>query len=328
MPRIRNDSFGFCFPGAPVAIDSFDLSEAEKKRLPGLMQRETHISSMDSTALMVAASRQAIERYPNDPGTIRMVISAPSLVSSYGLEIPAVAVCAELGLKDAECLNISQGCVGILRAIDLAKKFIQTEPERGSILVVTSCRASPYTQNMNHGAFFWGDGAAALIVTADDVPGLEVVSYAEASNTADWGAMRIDFGDAASIDCEQNRDGLIFTHFDNAERQMDYIRSEQVRFSSVINSLFHSQHLQEADIASIYLPSTGKNRVPLLFGDHEILQKAVKIQFDSGHFGGVDMFRSIYLDIKTETPPSGTWCIAASPAFAAQWGGLLLRHAS
>ncbi|MFM9975211.1 MAG: hypothetical protein ACKVON_11665, partial [Beijerinckiaceae bacterium] len=287
----------------------------------------THISNEDSTTLMVHAGREALKSSGVAASDISLVISAPSLVTAYGLEIPAVALKAELGLARAQCLNIAQGCVGVLRGIDLAAKLLAAEPDGGDIMVVTSCRASSHTQNMNHGAFFWGDAAAAVILTTQSGAGLEVAGYAEASAAKNWGAMRIAIGEAEFARGNIETGSQIQVHFDDAESQMDYIRAEQQHFAAVINELLAKQDLTEADIDAIFLPSTGKNRVPILFSEHRDLLKRLATDFRFAHFGGVDPIFSIhhYLNRSALTP--GAWLMVASPAFTAQWGGLLLRVA-
>jgi len=320
----RIAALGFHFPGSPLRIDGLPLSPEETGRLPRLGQVITHIADEDSTALMVHAARDVLARHGGTASDIRMVISAPSLVTSYGLEIPAVAVRAELGLTNAQCLNLAQGCVGVLRGIDLAAQLVNAQPEGGDIMVVTSCRASSHTRNMNHGAFFWGDGAAAVIVSAKDKTGVEIAGYAEASNDANWGAMRIGLGDAmeaASAD-DINR---ISVHFATPEDQIDYIRAEQRHFATVTNTLLDRQGLHEDDIDAVFLPSTGKNRIPILFSEHRGLLKKVGTDFSYAHFGGVDPILSISQHLEQGAGRPGGWLLLISPAFTAQWGGLLLR---
>jgi 3-oxoacyl-[acyl-carrier-protein] synthase III len=326
-PRIRIRGFGFHFPGEPVAISSLPLTADEAKRLPRLGQETTYISSEDSTALMIHASRDALARNAMAASDLRMFISAPSLMTSYGLEIPAVAIRAALGSTSAQCLNIAQGCVGVLRGIDLAAQMLAAKPDGGDIMVVTSCRASSHTRNMNHGAFFWGDAAAAVILTAAPGPGLEIVSYAEVSNSENWGAMRVAFGDGMDAVLEQDRDDarLIQVEFESAEGQIDYIRGEQRNFAAVVDQLLSSQGLQQGDIEALFLPSTGKNRVPILLSDHRDFLKRMKTDLRYAHFGGVDPIFSLHQHLDRGAPTAGTWQIVASPAFAAQWGGLLFR---
>ena len=324
-PRIRIRGFGFYFPGEPIEISTLPLTGDETKRLLRLGQRTTHISTEDSTALMVHASHDALRQCQITPADIRMVISAPSLMTSYGLEIPSVAVRAALGSSRAECLNLAQGCVGVLRGIDLAAQLLAADPDRGDIMVVTSCHASSHTRNMNHGAFFWGDAAAAVVLTASHDPGLEVVGYSESSNHNDWGAMRIDFGDALDSSAESADSHQIKVRFENAEAQINYIRGEQKHFAVAADALLAQQDLTQEDIDAIFLPSTGKNRAPILLSEHRELLARLKTDFRFAHFGGVDPIFSISQYLEQQPPSPGAWLMVASPAFAAQWGGVLFR---
>ncbi len=321
----RIAGFGFHFPGQPIDIASLPLEKAERDRLSKLGQKVTYASDIDSTELMVAAARDALARSGATAAQIGTVISAPSLVTAYGLEIPAVAIRAALGLKQAECLNIAQGCVGVLRGIHLARQLLLAEPERGDILVVTSCRASQLTHNFNHGAFFWGDAGAAVLVTARPGPGLHVSAYAERSADAEWGAMRIPFGDLEphALDHGPSAIGI---HFSSPDAQFDYVRGEQERFSGVLRDLIGDTSLQQPDLEALFLPSTGQNRVKTLFAEDKALIQTLKTDFSYAHFGGVDPIFSLsaYLE---QRPVEGEGLFAVlSPAFTAQWAGLLLEY--
>lgn len=323
--RARIASFGFHFPGKPIDLASLPLEKSERDRLPKLGQKLTYASQIDSTELMVAAARDALARSGVAAEDIATVISAPSLITSYGLEIPAVAIRAALGLKRAECLNIAQGCVGALRGIHLARQLLLAEPERGDILVVTSCRASQLTHNFNHGAFFWGDAGAAVLVTARPGPGLHVAAYAERSADSEWGAMRIPFGDLEphALDNGQPSIGI---HFSSPDAQFDYVRGEQERFSAVLRELIGRAAPEKPDLEALFLPSTGQNRVKSLFSDDKAFLQTLKTDFSYAHFGGVDPIFSLstYLD---QRPVDGEGLFAVlSPAFTAQWAGLLLDY--
>lgn len=325
--QARIGGFGFCFPGEPIDIASLPLDAGERDRQPKLGQEITYASDVDSTALMVSAAADALARSGVSADRIGTVISAPSLVTSYGLEIPAVAVCAALGLKRAECINIAQGCVGVLRGVQLAKQLLAAEPDRGDILVATSCRASRLTHHFNHGAFFWGDAGAAVIVTADPGPGLHVCGYAERSAEAEWGAMRIPFGDLETTQVEADQ-SAIRVAFSSLDAQFEYVRGEQERFSAVLRALIGEPGPDRRALEALFLPSTGKNRVKTLFADDKPLLTTLKTDFRFAHFGGVDVIFNLarYMEQRADTGEG--FLAALSPAFAAQWAGLLLEYRS
>jgi 3-oxoacyl-[acyl-carrier-protein] synthase III len=325
---VRISNFGVHLPGQPIRLDSLALDPEERERLPKLGQELTFISTENSTELMIHAGRDALSRSKRRPEDIRMVISAPSLITAYGLEIPAIAVRGALGLSNAECVNIAQGCTGVLRGIQLAAQMLSSEPEGGDIMVVTSCRASTLTRHLNHGAFFWGDGSAAVILTADPGPGLRICGYAERAAEENWDCMRIDFGDAQQCNQGpgQQRESLINVRFANADAQHSYIRREPELFAAVLNQLLARQSLQLTDIEGLVLPSTGLNRVPLLLSAHRALRSKLRTDFRMAHLGGVDALLALRDCVERGKVKDGAWLVVLSPAFTAQWGGLLLQH--
>lgn len=315
---VRVRSLGFHLPGQPIALGDLKMTADLRQRLPGMGQQFTYQTDGDSTDLAIAAGKDALKRAGVSPGSIGLVISAPTLLTSYGLEIPAIAVRAALGLHNADCLNVAQGCVGFLVAMRLAAQFLKSEPGRGDVLVVSACHASHLTEGFSHGAFFWGDAGAGAVITAEPGPGLHLEAYGEKSSSTDWGAMRLD---------EQTGHApRIIVDFPDDRAQADYIMGEQDRCAALIDDLLAAGGLDESDIDAVLLPSIGKNRVPLLLAAHKGLKDKVKTDFRFAHMGGVDVlfFLSRHLD---EGPPQGQrWYLALTPAFTAQWGGVLLRY--
>lgn len=326
--RVRIADLGVFLPGERVPLLSFPLVPDELARLTALGQEYTYLSAVDSTELMVLAAHEVLQKSGVEPHKLQMIISAPSLITSYGLEIPAIAVKTRVDATHAQCLNIAQGCVGVLRAIHLASLLLRANPDGGDILVVTSCRASSLTHNMNHGAFFWGDAGGAILLTTRPGSGFEVCEYAEANSHHNWGAMRVDVGDACQSGASEVREEKIYVSFDTTEERIQYIRGEKERFGSVIGQLLTGMGVDETDIYSLHIPSTGKNRITGLLTKHRKLFKKIKTDFRCGHLGGVDSVLSLLQDWEREIPPHCALVILASPAFTAQWAGLLLKYRS
>jgi 3-oxoacyl-[acyl-carrier-protein] synthase III len=318
---IRIAQIAISLPGKAISLKSLPLDAEELARLNRLGQEMTYVSSVDSTELMIRAAQNCVAKAPLS-SSVRMVISAPTLLTSYGLEIPAVAVSAALHLPDSQNLNIAQGCVGIVRGIQLAATLLRAEPDRGDIMVVTSCRASTLTRNLNHGAFFWGDAGAAVILTSRPGSGVHFVDYAERSSMLDWGAMRIPIGDRNRFDSAGEH--RISVDFASPEIQSDYIRGEEARFSAVVGDLFHRNALNGSEIAAVFLPSFGRGRIPILLRKYRELADRVHTDFRYAHFGGVDLILSLDRYLEGQ-PKDRDWLMALTPAFTAQWAGLLMQ---
>ena len=276
---------------------------------------------------MIKASEKALTQSGLSPENIDLVISAPSLITSYGLEIPSVAIQKSLGLHHAECINISQGCVGILRAIQLAHQFIMSNATIQDVLVAAGCATSAITKNQTHGSFFWSDGAVAILITGKPGEGLHFVHFSEISAKESLGAMHIKYGDAVSPDQLLDLDTFyITTEFESDVAKLEYIRSEPLSFYAVFDSLLQSQNLREEDLEAFFLPSLGKNRVPFLFQEREHLIAKLQTDFRYGHIAGVDVFLFLTDYVCSKKPECAAWFALFSAAFTAQWGGLLLQY--
>ena len=293
---VQVGAIGIHLPGKPIRLAEIDQPDAVSRQLEKAGQEITYSTGGSSTDLAVSAARETLEKSGIGAADIGMVISAPTLLTEYGLEIPAVAIRAELGLANADCLNIAQGCVGVLAAIRFGAQFLRCEPDRGAVLIVTACKASSLVKNFTHGAFSWGDAAAGILITGAPGEGPTVEFYAEKSAAADWGAMRIPLGDSYTTEVTLEKSLQIKVDFPSHEAQIDYIVGEKERCCALIDSLTGAAGIEPTDIGAVFLPSFGRKRV--LFRATPTDRPGC-IDFQCAHLGDVDVlyFLDSYLRI-------------------------------
>jgi 3-oxoacyl-[acyl-carrier-protein] synthase III len=320
------ESIAFSLPSQAVELTSFDLSEQEKKILMETGQEKTYLTHKGSTDLAISSAKNCLEHSNEDPKNIDLVISAPALITSYGLDIPAVAVGANLNLTNAQFLNIQQGCGGALIAIKIAAQHLEHCPEEKKVLVSTYSVSSSLMKNQNFGAFFWADGAASFLVSKKGKSNLMFRGYSEITSFQDWGAMHIPFGDSKGIDdCNFPDDFQIQNVFKGVREKMQYIEGEVCRFQDCLNSLLEHEGISDKDLNGIFLPSTGKNRLPMLFKTKEHLLKILCVNHALAHMGAVDLFWNLKNYIDKMKLPSGYFAML-SPTFTAQWSGVLFSY--
>ncbi|MBF0440080.1 MAG: hypothetical protein HQL93_13310 [Magnetococcales bacterium] len=324
----RVKGLGFALPGERVPLTRLNLSSEESARLKGLKQEFFHWSPGSSTDLMTEAGALALANANTKKNEIGMVITAPSLITSYGLEIPAIEIRNRLGLHRAECLNLGQGCVGLFRAMQLANDRLVLHPEQGEVLVLAGCVASRLTRNHTHGSFFWGDGGAAIVMSATKGLGLQFRGYAECSAERDTGAMRIGFGDAKPIDqCNLEQDFQIQVSFASDLDQLRYIEGEQNRFLAVIHDLMRQGGITMDELTAVVMPSLGHNRLRTLLLNHNPLREKIITDSRYAHMGAVDALLFLQQNLEHKgVCTSPEWYITLTPAFTAQWGGVLLKR--
>ncbi len=324
LPRIR--SIKFFFPGKPISLESIDQPSATRIRLDQTGQKFTFQSHTNSTQMAIAAAQDVITATKIDPNRIGLIISAPSLITSYGLEIPAIAIRAALKSYKSDCLNVAQGCAGFLVAMRLAAQFLQAEPERGDVLIVTSCQASTLMKNFTHGAFSWGDAAVAILITSEPGPGLHFTAYREENASTNWGAMRLQYGDAMAFDlCNPESDLTLEVDFEDSHAFSEYLQGEQQRCFLLIENLLSAGKLSASEINAVFLPSIGRRRIPHLLAKHPSLIDKVQTDFSYPHMGGVDIMLFLDNHIRQHPPIADSWYMAMTPAFTALWGGVLFR---
>lgn len=319
----RLAGFGFELPGERLQLSNYIQNAEALSRLEVLGQQFTFKAQSNSTVLAISAAARALEAASTKPDDIGLIISAPSLLTAYGFEIPAVAARAALKLRNAECLNIAQGCVGMLTGLRIAARHVA---EYGTAaLVLTGCMASTITEEMSHGAFFWGDAGGAVVVRGDQGPGLHLAAYAEVSAEESWDAMQIPFGDDVNHAQGSHK---ITVAFPNARSRAEYVGAERNRFHGILKRLLASSQLEPSDLETLFLPSTGRNRAASLLGDDPVLLSRVGTDFSWPHLGGIDVFLFLDKYLRQRRPDGSGWYALLSPAFTAQWAGILLKEQS
>jgi 3-oxoacyl-[acyl-carrier-protein] synthase-3 len=135
--------------------------------------RERHVMADDETTsdMILAASRQALERArlaPTDLDLILVATDTPDYIS------PATAsvVQAKLGATNAGTYDINCACAAWVTALDLAARYIATDADYRHILVAGGYGMTRFLDwHDKYTATLFADGAGAVIMRAGDAPG-------------------------------------------------------------------------------------------------------------------------------------------------------------
>ncbi|MCX4244963.1 3-oxoacyl-ACP synthase III family protein [Paraliomyxa miuraensis] len=132
-----------------------------------------HVMSDDETTsdLVVAAARQALQRAGRTPADVDLLIVATDTPDQLS---PATAsvVQAKLEALHAGTFDVNAACAGWVTALDLAARYIATEPGVRHVLV---CGGYAMTRFLDwddkRTATLFADGAGAVLLGAGDEPG-------------------------------------------------------------------------------------------------------------------------------------------------------------
>jgi len=135
--------------------------------------RERHIMADNETTsdMVVAASRQAMERAGIAAADLNLIIVATD-TPDYLSPATASAVQAKLGASQAGTYDINCACAAWVTGLDMAARYIATDADYQHILVVGGYGMSKFIDwTDKYTCTLFADGAAAVIVSAGDAPG-------------------------------------------------------------------------------------------------------------------------------------------------------------
>lgn len=137
----------------------------------GIAARHVMDEGQTTSDLVVAAAREALDRAGCDPTEVDLVIVATD-TPDYLSPATASVVQAKLGAHAAGTFDVNAACAGWVTALDLAARYVMTEPSLRHVLVCggyAMTRFLDWTDKKT--ATLFADGAGAVLVGAGDEPG-------------------------------------------------------------------------------------------------------------------------------------------------------------
>ena len=135
--------------------------------------RERHVMAENETTsdLLVAASRQAIERANIKPTDLDLIIVATD-TPDYLSPATASVVQAKLGATNTGTYDINCACAAWVTGLDMAARYIATDSDYRNILVAGGYGMTKFLDwHDKYTATLFADGAGVVIVRAGDAPG-------------------------------------------------------------------------------------------------------------------------------------------------------------
>ncbi len=135
--------------------------------------KERHVMADDETTsgMIVAASQQALARAgiaATDLDLILVTTDTPDYISPA----TASAVQAKLGARNAGAYDINCACAAWVTGLDMAARYIATDPDYHHILVAGGYGMTKFLDwNDKYTCTLFADGAGVAVVGAGDAPG-------------------------------------------------------------------------------------------------------------------------------------------------------------
>jgi 3-oxoacyl-[acyl-carrier-protein] synthase-3 len=178
MKYAKLSGWGFYVPERVVTnaeLETYmDTSDEWIQERSGIRERRFFEPGKDTVSSMAAeASKVALKNAGIKAEDIDMIIMA-TLSSDYYFPGPGVLLQRLLGIKNIPAFDIRQQCSGFIYGLSLAEQYIKTGTCK-NILLVGSEVQSGILEMSDRGrdfAVLFGDGAGAVVLQADDEPGI------------------------------------------------------------------------------------------------------------------------------------------------------------
>lgn len=178
MKYAKLSGWGFYVPERVVTnaeLENYmDTSDEWIQERSGIKERRFFEPGKDTVSSMAAeASKVALKNAGIKAEEIDMIIMA-TLSSDYYFPGPGVLLQRLLGIKNIPAFDIRQQCSGFVYGLSLAEQYIKTGTYK-NILLVGSEVQSGILEMSDRGrdfAVLFGDGAGAVVLQADDEPGI------------------------------------------------------------------------------------------------------------------------------------------------------------
>src|SRR5438552_3467132 len=166
---------GSYLPSRVMTNDEFaarlDTSDAWIRERTGIVQRHIAEKSQGSSDLAFHASVRALEAAGTKPADLDLIIVATS-TPDYVFPSTACLLQAKLGIKGSAAFDVQAVCSGFVYALATADSFIRGGIYKKALVVGAEVFSRILEWNDRGTCVLFGDGAGAVVLSADKKPGV------------------------------------------------------------------------------------------------------------------------------------------------------------
>jgi 3-oxoacyl-[acyl-carrier-protein] synthase-3 len=147
----------------------------------GIRQRHIADESQTSSDLALEASRAALSAAGTSASDLDLIIVATS-TPDYVFPSTACLLQAKLGVRGCAAFDVQAVCSGFVYALAVADSFVRSGQSRNALVVGTEVFSRILDWNDRATCVLFGDGAGAVVLRADERPGVHAsVLHADGS---------------------------------------------------------------------------------------------------------------------------------------------------
>lgn len=154
-----------------VLAQTVDTSDEWITTRTGIRQRYLAADGETTSDLALQASKQALETAGIQPADIDLIIVATTTPDQV-FPSTACLVQNKLGNKGAIAFDVQAVCSGFVYAMTIADNFIRAGQVRTALVIGSETLSRILDWNDRSTCVLFGDGAGAVVLRADDTPGI------------------------------------------------------------------------------------------------------------------------------------------------------------
>ena len=166
---------GSYLPSRAVDNDEFarrlDTSDAWIRERTGIARRHIAEEKQASSDLALEASKNALDAAQLKASDIDLIVVATS-TPDYIFPSTACLLQAKLGIKGCAAFDVQAVCTGFIYGLATADSFIRTGMNKRALVVGAEVFSRILDWNDRGTCVLFGDGAGAVVLTADSRPGI------------------------------------------------------------------------------------------------------------------------------------------------------------
>ncbi|MGI9236828.1 MAG: beta-ketoacyl-ACP synthase III [Woeseiaceae bacterium] len=150
---------------------TMDTSDEWIRERTGIKRRHIAADNETTSSMGLVAAQRAMEMAGVGPDDIDLIVVGTATPDKI---FPATAciIQRQLGAKGCPAFDVSAACSGFIYALDVANRFIRSGGARSAIVIGSETLSRIVDWEDRGTAVLFGDGAGAVVLVADDEPGV------------------------------------------------------------------------------------------------------------------------------------------------------------
>ncbi|MEA2038834.1 MAG: 3-oxoacyl-[acyl-carrier-protein] synthase III C-terminal domain-containing protein [Thermodesulfobacteriota bacterium] len=279
--------------------------------------------------MAIKAARAALEKGGIDPLDIDLIIYCGAGVPDYIIPQTAGKIQYAIGAENAFGFDLSQGCCGMLTAIQLAKGYISIDEGITNVMLVTGDKWSQFTRFHSADSVFFGDGGGAAVISRGHHElfplSTEIITKGEFYDL--WciqaGALRYPASEATL-----KKDMHTYVCLDRERARHEFKELYIPGLLHVVRGALKKCSLNPSDVSYFDMVNNNLKVQKAILKELGISVDASSARYlqKFGHFGAQDIFLNLDMAVREKKIKKGDIIVMLTAGIGFSWGSAVFQY--